>query len=386
LLLGVQASSAQTYTFDGRTLQRWQGDSRTLKVSEWQIWLYKRGQATGAANHWGAISASSADKALASLKSGQDFEQRYCKFLGKPQDCEQNMTYFNPLGPIAIMERGKTLPQRIDIALWDLNETRERFKNLMKLYSGLNAAYNPYSYTGLGTTPNNPFQGVGAFVMDYGASLKAALDKVKLAAEQLYALNNTNERDLESSLDQFDAVAKDQRERVSALESDSTEIQSRYATLAREGVLNPTSSSGSASWMHIVNDNGDGDQIKKITIDVSTTSNAILIRKVNSMDDSSETIETRMPFASISSAVVIQNYSNLSATDVDSGGHFGLTGTKVFTVHIRGNSYSAFSELTKSSNGSQQQKGTGSYILFFTDGNDANACADFINSKIPQRN
>jgi hypothetical protein len=77
---------------------------------------------------------------------------------------------------------------------------------------------------------------------------------------------------------------------------------------------------------------------------------------------------------------------NLRATDVDSGGHFGLTGDKVFTVRIRGNSYSAFSEITKNSNGGQQQKGTGSYSLAFTSEDDAKACADFVNKRIRQEN
>jgi hypothetical protein len=222
--------AAQTYTFDGRTLQRWQGDPATLKVSEWQIWLYRRGQATGAANHWGAISESSADKAMATLKRNQDFEQRYCKFFGKPPDCEKDMTYFNPLGPIAIMKTDKSASQRIVTDLWSMKESRDRLKKLMELYEAFGAAYNPYSYRG---TPGefNPFDGVGAFVMDYGASLKAAADKLKQASEQLYALNNSSERELESSLDEFDAIARDQADRVSALESDNNEIQSKFDRL-----------------------------------------------------------------------------------------------------------------------------------------------------------
>ena len=144
--LGAPRSTAQTYTYDGRTLQRWQGNPDTLKVAEWQIWLYKRGQTTGGPDHWGSISASSAAKANAQLASGQSFEQSYCKFFGHLPDCEKNMTYFNPMGPVAIMKVDKTISQRIVTDLWSIKEAKDRLKKLMDLYSSLQAAYNPYSY------------------------------------------------------------------------------------------------------------------------------------------------------------------------------------------------------------------------------------------------
>lgn len=374
--LGTLNGNAQTYTFDGRTLQRWQGDPNTLHVEEWQIWLYKRGQQTGGLDHWGSVSASSAIKAKAQLLSGQAFEVSYCKFFGHPSDCEKNMTYFNPFGPVAIMKADKTVSQRIVTDLWSMKEDGDQLKKLMDLYIGLEAAYNPYSYHG---TPDeaNPFSGIGTFVLDYGASLKAAADKFKLASEQIISLNNSNERVLESSLDQFDAVASNQTERVTALAADSTEIQSRYDTLLKEGALKPAAAGG-ASWMHTVYDDGDGDQIKKITIDVMTRPGVLIVRQVNLRSDSTETVETQLPLANIRFALV--------EPVLDQPAAFGLAESKSYIVKVRGNASTSFSisDTTKSNSGQVQQSSSSSfrYIFTFNDEDSANACADFINKQL----
>jgi hypothetical protein len=388
VFVGTSSSNAQTYTFDGRTVQRWQGDPNTLKVAEWQIWLYKRGQTTGGGDHWGSVSASSAAKAEAQLLGGQAFEVSYCKFFGHPSDCEKNMTYFNPFGPIAIMKADKTVSQRIVIDLWSIKEAKDRLKKLMDLYSGLQAAYNPYSYQGV-PGQANPFAGVGAFVMDYGASLKAAVDKLKLASEQLNSLNETNERTLDSSLDEFDGVANSQNDRVSALETDSGEIQSRYNTLSKEGVLKPTVNSSGSTWMHTVYDDGDGDQIKKISIDAIIHSDGIVMRQINTRADSTETVDTKLSFAGIAYASMMTDWTNnhvVTETESEHNLTFGLAHDESYTVKIIGKSANPFTVHSVLKNGAGQSQPNDStttrYLFTFNDEASAKACQDFINSHI----
>jgi hypothetical protein len=379
---------AQTYTFDGRSLQRWQGNPQTLRVTEWQIWLYKRGQTVGGADHWGTISASSAAKVSAQLLSGQAFEQSYCKFFGHPLNCESNMTYFNPLGPIAIMEPEKTVPQRILDDFTSLKESKEKLKQLMDLYTDLQAAYNPYSYKGDGE-PFNPYEGVGTFVMDYGASLKAAADRLKEASETLNRLNDSSERTISSELNQFDGVANDQASRVASLQADSGEIKAKYTALSKSGTLAPTSPSPSASWMHATYDDGDGDQIKKITIDAFVKSDAVIVRQVNVRSDSTETVDTRLAFADIRYVGARSMHTNRRVVTDEEGTNsltFHLADDKVYTVEIVGNSSNAFKirSMTRDNSGKQQMNdsSTTRYMFTFNDEASANACQDFINARI----
>lgn len=97
--LGAQETGFFTYS-EGR-LTRVEGNpaSYALHVSKWQIWLYPKGASTSGDSHWGIISGETAPDVLAQLQAGQAFEkawEEWCCPYGRS-------TYFNPLGPIAVL-------------------------------------------------------------------------------------------------------------------------------------------------------------------------------------------------------------------------------------------------------------------------------------------
>ena len=55
------------YVFDGRSLSKVErGDPNEIKVVEWQVWLFKRGQSTAdKKNQWGTISSKTAAGVMA---------------------------------------------------------------------------------------------------------------------------------------------------------------------------------------------------------------------------------------------------------------------------------------------------------------------------------
>lgn len=136
------------YVYNGQTVsQSFNSDPDQLQAKEWQVWLYHRGQSTGRRDYHGILSAMSAEAAMKKLKAAQDFEVEYGHFFNKPADYEKD-TYFNPLGPIAIIDAAKPTPERMLESLDKLAEFREQFELLRLALRKRPDQYNPFSEVG----------------------------------------------------------------------------------------------------------------------------------------------------------------------------------------------------------------------------------------------
>jgi hypothetical protein len=136
------------YVYNGQTVsQSFNSDPDQLHAKEWQVWLYHRGQSTGGRDYHGVLSAMSAEAVMKKLKAAQDFEVEYGHFFNKPPDYEKD-TYFNPFGPIAIIEAATPTQERMLEALDKLVEFKEQFELLRLALRKRPDQDNPFSEVG----------------------------------------------------------------------------------------------------------------------------------------------------------------------------------------------------------------------------------------------
>jgi hypothetical protein len=221
------ATAANIYIFDGKSLQESRSsDPSGIQAEEWQIWLYARGQKTGGTDHWGTISAKSVSSANAQLKSGQQFEVKYCRFMGESEDCESKDTYFNPLGPIAIVRGAKSTPQQVIDAFSQFQDAQDRIGKLADLRNALDKPFNPYTYTGDPTT--NPYAGIGNSVKEYGEELSQVVTTLKRASDAIRAACGRNMNAVMADLQEFQNGAQAAENSATYLEGKSNSILKAY--------------------------------------------------------------------------------------------------------------------------------------------------------------
>lgn len=158
-------------------LEEHSGDPSGIAATEWQVRLYPRGAPTSGEGYWASISGDSASEVLVRLRTHQRNERVLCRYFN--QDCEQErQTYFNPVGPIAVMRPGRSesesfLHELIDGAF----EVSEIYSELIEPV--LEILSNPSDVQALGA-------GFGSVLRDY----VDALSEVQSQLVQLQALLN----------------------------------------------------------------------------------------------------------------------------------------------------------------------------------------------------
>lgn len=175
----VIAMAEHYYVFDGKSLQPVDGDQGSVRAAKWEIWLYKTGESDGSQNHWGTISGTSSAEVVKELTSEQKFEKQWERFMGTSWG---PYTYFNPLGPIAIVKPPKPLPAKIIKVMQDI---RSVYSNLRTIFSLVSNSTDKAARTG----QRNPFQGIGKVLVDYARNLQGATVKAAYLERQLNDIN-----------------------------------------------------------------------------------------------------------------------------------------------------------------------------------------------------
>jgi hypothetical protein len=102
----VSAQSSGFWVWNGTSLTRvYDNNTSQFVVREWQVWLYNMGKPTGGKDYWGMLTGRTSEEVMQRLKQDQGFELRSNNFFGKGRVPSQTLGNFNPLGPIAIVER-----------------------------------------------------------------------------------------------------------------------------------------------------------------------------------------------------------------------------------------------------------------------------------------
>lgn len=188
MLTTVRVSAQEPYYVDDAgQISAANGDPKKVQAGEWQVRLYKSGARTGGKDHWGLITGKTAEDVMQQLKSGQDFQVRYAKWAGTDQTSDVS-TYFNPLGPIAVLKSTKSISgdkwKKVLDFIERINKARKIFKQIADI---------------LGTRPkdSNPYKNVGRVLKEYGTNLKNVekamaelLDKINDNSEAMNQINN----------------------------------------------------------------------------------------------------------------------------------------------------------------------------------------------------
>ncbi len=194
------------YVFDGKNLTKVErGDPNEIKVVEWQVWLYKAGKSTtDKRNHWGTISSRTAAGVMAKLKNEQDFELRYNAWAGRGRVPDEVLTNFNPVGPIAIVERtsqaqtSKDAQRLIPKETWDrMQSTFERAGEYYEGYQNIAEILSKEPKT------QTPFDNVGNVLREYRDNLQDAMAKVAQLRQMLEETTSPALNDLYRSLDEL---------------------------------------------------------------------------------------------------------------------------------------------------------------------------------------
>jgi hypothetical protein len=191
--------------------QQMQGDPDQTSYDNWEIWLYQAGLPAdgGSFGRWGTISGKSAASVERQLEAGQAFEKHWVKWC----HCGDtgSTTFFNPLGPIAILPHQTLFPNH---ALAQLDASHKLFDKVYGLIKRINSAAQMADEEAI--LPKGPF-------MDFMNRTHDAIDR---AAQLGSALSNANGEALFgisgqlASLDQkFDALTAQSDDALASLRS-----------------------------------------------------------------------------------------------------------------------------------------------------------------------
>lgn len=180
LPVSAQQNPNSFFIYDGKSMQKVEnGNPDEIKVTEWQVWLYRTGQSTSdERNRWGVISAATAGAVMQKLKKYQDAELSYNAWAGRGRVPDERLTNFNPVGPIARVERASASKERQDKQrlipkeTWDkIQDAFGRAKNFREGYEAIIdiLSKNPKTTT--------PFDNVGTGFRNYMEGLKGAMER-----------------------------------------------------------------------------------------------------------------------------------------------------------------------------------------------------------------
>lgn len=192
----VRVSAQEPYYIDdGKQISPANGDPKAVQAAEWQVRLYKSGVRTGGKDNWGLITGKTAEDVMQKLKSGQDFQVLYAKWAGTDYTSEVS-TYFNPLGPIAVLKSMRSISE-------------DKWKKALDFIERVNKARKMYKQIAdiLGTRPqdSNPYKNVGRVLKEYGTNLK----NVEKAMAELLGRINDNSQEMNQLFSDLDQIAVD---------------------------------------------------------------------------------------------------------------------------------------------------------------------------------
>jgi methyl-accepting chemotaxis protein len=210
------------YVDNGRGVSKVEnGDSTQIKVTEWQVRLYKKGQSTGGNDQWGLITGKSAQSVMEKLKKAQDFELRYNAWAGKGRVPDDVFTHFNPLGPIAVVEREPTeREQALDKKRLIPKEIWDRIQNAYERAKGY---YEGYQRIGEITSKEpklkTPFDNVGDVFREYTDNLREAFERVADLRRRLEGITTPSIDEINRAIDEINRsldAARNNASRVSS--------------------------------------------------------------------------------------------------------------------------------------------------------------------------
>ncbi len=195
---------------DGRglTLTVAHGDPDEVKPDRWQVRLYKNGVTPGGPNYWGSITGKSAREVMDKLKRSQDFQVRYARWAGYDYRTEV-LTYFNPIGPIAVMKPPARIP----------NPLKPLFDEAMRMRGKLRDLHLVDLDRRVGE--NNPFGSVGRVVREYGDSLLHAQQQLERLDGLISGAMERAEWELQDALEQFKLAMDNVESKAKGLASGS---------------------------------------------------------------------------------------------------------------------------------------------------------------------
>lgn len=183
VIVSVQARPQEIrYVYDGKSLRV--TAENTSKCTKWQIWLYERGvripqfAASLQYSRWGVIEGPSFESTAQQLERAQKFEEAYANFFGP--NSWGRYTFFNPLGPIAVMERATESEQssvQTRSQLHELDDLRYRLDTLI-------SAVQP-------SLENNESQGPSSPHREYFDGIRHAAEHISRLYSHLARVHHT---------------------------------------------------------------------------------------------------------------------------------------------------------------------------------------------------
>jgi hypothetical protein len=177
----------------GRLTPVLQGDPTDVSAVGWRMLFYRAGARRGGRDYWGSESGNSAEEVIRATKRSQEFEVRWCAFVNKGQPPCESDTYFNSLGPVAVVEEASAkhteeYPSASDtqkavlsrlVIHWgeQLKEVRNKLVELERNH---------------GNVSENPAEGVGSVTKEYTDLLTDAEEQYHSVRNLLSKLNGAS--------------------------------------------------------------------------------------------------------------------------------------------------------------------------------------------------
>ena len=188
----LHAQAQHYYVDDGRKISEVQlRDLDPEQIEEWKIILYRPGEHYGSG--WGSITGKTVESVMNQLKAAQEFDRDYARMFGGDPETEQ-LTSFNPSGPIAKLKRPTTRSKEVFALLGKLNSASNNLRDGYKKIKTLIAT----DFKG-----RNPVKDAGKTVKEYMDNFKSvqrnvaqiiqsAGDANKSAADMLSQIDKVN--------------------------------------------------------------------------------------------------------------------------------------------------------------------------------------------------
>lgn len=212
------------YVQDGKNLNYVdRGDqSQVANVREWQIRLYKNGAATSGDGHWGLITGKSAASVSRQLEKSQEHERQWMRVFKSDYG---TLTYFNPLGPIAVLERRPASRDPLEGKVSRLIDT---------IRNQYNAARTRYEISDAMRGQSNPYRGIGTASREYAENFNSIFQQMRVLDRVLDSALGYNERTLrevEKINQDLDRIGKTAARHQQALASSGGSVLPRESTV-----------------------------------------------------------------------------------------------------------------------------------------------------------
>ncbi|MGI8583991.1 MAG: hypothetical protein ACR2KX_17480 [Chitinophagaceae bacterium] len=195
-LVTYQVFAQPCYIQKGANIVKFENcNTDQIKAIEWAVRLYKKGASKTGNSYWGTIKRTTASEVMAKLKSEQDFELRFNAFIGKGRVQDDILTHFNPLGPIAIMDKSAPRESPVEENAAQLTDINEKAKDYLTTYAEVKRKLDVI-IKGKASTPFD----------NYGNVFKEYTDNLKYAFKQISSLRNVLGK---STTNLMDKITKD---------------------------------------------------------------------------------------------------------------------------------------------------------------------------------